>query len=154
VQASLCGEVGAHGATHTALSTLSPADLDAELHGSRDFLADLCGREITSMSAPGGAVNGRVVRAALRAGFKTVAGSRPGPTRSAAPLKRMCVMSHHTPEDLLRIVQAGRLHWARQEARMAVTGSAFRLLGEARYERIRMGLGGKPRPVRAQDVSA
>ncbi|MEA3199875.1 MAG: hypothetical protein QOE90_1303 [Thermoplasmata archaeon] len=56
-------EIGAHGATKTDLTTLSPAALDAELSGSQDVLANVTGRAIRHMSYPYDGYNATVVAA-------------------------------------------------------------------------------------------
>ena len=64
-------EIGSHGVNHYALTRLSDDALAAELRDSRAALEDILGRRIKSVSYPHGACDGRVLRAAREAGYRT-----------------------------------------------------------------------------------
>lgn len=61
--------VGAHGRTHRRLTECNAGELSDELAGTRAWLSDVLGRDVTSMSYPHGAVDGRVRRAVFDAGY-------------------------------------------------------------------------------------
>lgn len=106
------GEVGAHGTTHSDLMSLDPSDLAEELSGSRAFLEDLIGRPVTTMSAPGGRVDDRVVRAAVAAGYNTIGDSVwLANLRPRLPLHRLTMFSYHTPRFIRGIVSASVAYW-------------------------------------------
>lgn len=73
-------EFGSHGCTHVRLPACSERELFDELRGSRATLADLIGRDVTSIAWPYGANDGRTRRAAREAGYRVgfgVAGGGP-----------------------------------------------------------------------------
>jgi peptidoglycan/xylan/chitin deacetylase (PgdA/CDA1 family) len=70
--------IGAHGARHVELTSLSDADLAEELSASRKKLEDWTGKAVLSLSYPHGAVDRRVREAARKAGFALGGCSRYG----------------------------------------------------------------------------
>lgn len=74
--------IGAHGATHTALTQCDPKTLRNELSSSRHYLEDLLGREVRTMAYPYGAADRRVRDAALAAGYRLGACSLAGINRA------------------------------------------------------------------------
>ena len=77
--ASLRGvQIGAHGATHVALSQCDDSSLHVELMSSRHYLEDVLGFEVRSLAYPYGAVDLRVRDAALAAGYNLGACSLAG----------------------------------------------------------------------------
>ncbi|MGD9769709.1 MAG: polysaccharide deacetylase family protein [Pseudolabrys sp.] len=73
--------IGAHGYSHTRLTTCDDGALARELTDSRAWLEDLLGAPVTTMSYPHGAVDDRVATAAAAAGFTLAACSRFGSHR-------------------------------------------------------------------------
>ena len=70
--------VGVHGVSHQRLTSLNPQQVRDELAHSRDWLEQLTGRSVTSMSYPHGDFNPEVLEIAKSCGFKTAACSRIG----------------------------------------------------------------------------
>ena len=70
--------VGVHGVTHQRLTILSSQQIRDELAQSRDWLEQLTGRSVTSMSYPHGDFNPEVSEIAKSCGFETAACSRIG----------------------------------------------------------------------------
>ena len=68
--------IGTHGATHVPLTLCDDAALQRELDGSKQYLEDLLGAGVTTMSYPHGAVNRRVRDHVEAAGYATAACSR------------------------------------------------------------------------------
>lgn len=68
--------LGTHGATHVPLTQCDDAALREELRGSKQYLEDLVGGEVGTMSYPHGAVNRRVRDAVEAAGYAAAACSR------------------------------------------------------------------------------
>lgn len=62
--------IGAHGKTHTHLTSLKDSQILNELQDSKSYLEDLLGAPIQSMSYPYGDVDERVLYAAKVAGYK------------------------------------------------------------------------------------
>jgi peptidoglycan/xylan/chitin deacetylase (PgdA/CDA1 family) len=131
-------EIGCHGATHRYLTDLDPAALTAELAGPRALLEDLTGRAVRHASCPGGRWNRRVAGAAARAGFDTLATSRPGingPAADPMRLARVAVLRGTTLDEFDRLRRPSGL-WLRQARELAL-GGAKALLGNGAYERLR-----------------
>ena len=62
--------IGAHGHTHVALDTVSPAAAAAEIRRSRDLVEEWTGRTVTSFAYPHGFHDRRVRRLVVEAGFR------------------------------------------------------------------------------------
>jgi peptidoglycan/xylan/chitin deacetylase (PgdA/CDA1 family) len=138
---ALC-EVGAHGASHTALTSLGPDALAAELSTSKAYLEALCGGAVTTLSAPGGMINRRVVHTALKLGYEVVGDSVALlNTAPSLPLHRICLQNGQSPEFVLSLVRAGSLYWLYKRLRRTSVSVAARLLGE---ERLRIFKGDRP----------
>ena len=126
-------ELGGHGASHRALTSLSDRDLAEEMTASRDFAASLGGAADT-MALPGGHGGAREFAAAQRAGFRLVGNSRPLPQgRLGASVNRICVNRTHDVQAPLRWAQAGGMHWSLKRARFAATATGRRWLGGRLY---------------------
>jgi hypothetical protein len=74
-------KIGAHGASHVALSQCDDKKLNNELLSSRLYLEDLLGFAVDAIAYPYGAVNCRVRDAALVAGYRIGACSMAGINR-------------------------------------------------------------------------
>ena len=70
--------VGVHGVTHQRLTKLSPQQIHDEFTHSRDWLEQLIGHSVTSMSYPHGDFNAEVSDIAESCGLKSAACSRTG----------------------------------------------------------------------------
>jgi len=84
--------VGVHGVSHQRLTKLSSQQARDELSHSRDWLEQLTGRSVTSMSYPHGDFNPEISEIARSCGFKTAACSRIGTftnTRQAFAIPRI-----------------------------------------------------------------
>ena len=67
--------IGAHGATHVALSECDDTQLLDELHSSKCYLEDTIGREVATMAYPYGAADRRVRHAVVAAGYRLAVSS-------------------------------------------------------------------------------
>ena len=127
-------ELGGHGASHRALSSLSQGELEGELAASHDYVGAIAGAAPQTMALPGGHGGEREIEAARRAGFSLVGTSRPLPqTRTQASVNRICVNRTHDVSAPLRWAQASATHWAATRTRFAATATARRLLGNRLY---------------------
>ena len=142
---ALC-EVGAHGASHTALTSLGPDVLAAELSTAKAYLEALSGASVTTLSAPGGMIDRRVVHTALRLGYEVVGDSADLlNTAPSLPLHRICMLNGQSPEFLLSLVRAGSLYWRYKRLRRTSVSVAARLLGEERLVALKRTFkGGRP----------
>jgi peptidoglycan/xylan/chitin deacetylase (PgdA/CDA1 family) len=81
--------IGAHSRTHADLPACGPAELEAEVRGSRDDLEEMLGQPVTSFAYPAGRTSDAVVAAVAAAGFACAVTSRPGWWRPATPPLRI-----------------------------------------------------------------
>ncbi len=72
--ASLCS-VGSHGVTHAPLSRISTGQLIEELSVSKQWLEDIIGDQVDTLTAPGGFINSGVVHHAQALGFRLLGNS-------------------------------------------------------------------------------
>lgn len=131
--------IGAHGHTHRMLSDLPDAELTDELVRSREVLSELAGAPVVHMSLPGGRGGGRVVAAARRAGYRSVATSRVGRNGrvDAFDLTRVAVTSG-LPEARFEALLAGDLRaYAPAMARERALALVKLALGTRRYDALR-----------------
>ncbi len=73
-----CGMViGSHGLSHKFLSDLTEKEIDYELKASKSKLENIIGSTVSTVSAPGGRLDRRVVNLAKKIGYSCVFGSEP-----------------------------------------------------------------------------
>ncbi len=91
-------EIGSHTRSHAKLTTLSDAQLEAELAGSRADIEGALGRPCPSLAYPYGDFDARVSAAARAAGYTSAATLFPGRPKSPDPLEwpRVAINRHHT----------------------------------------------------------
>ena len=93
-------EVGSHGRLHQRLTELSPAELEAEISGSRDELAAVLGRTPAGFAYPYGAVDADVLRVTADAGYVYACAVKVA-TPSTFALRRFFVGRADSPARLL-----------------------------------------------------
>ena len=135
--------IGAHGATHRFLSTLSAADLREELRGCRARLQDWTGQPVDTLALPGGRGGERERAAAREAGFRWVFGSEPGVNRGLPDdriLRRVAITRGMGPQAFEQVLgwQGAAVRQLRMRHR--VLSVPRRLLGDDRYDRLREAL--------------
>jgi peptidoglycan/xylan/chitin deacetylase (PgdA/CDA1 family) len=130
-------DFGAHGNTHTDLTTLSVKGMRHELQSSRMFLEDTLQRPIGSMALPGGHGNSNVLRSACECGFKLVGNSvRDIHRRRGVSVNRVCVTSSDGSSYPLDLALAAPAYWLRNRARRVVVRSAEAALGRKAYSKL------------------
>jgi peptidoglycan/xylan/chitin deacetylase (PgdA/CDA1 family) len=125
-------EFGSHTLTHPPLTSCREPELDRELRGSREALAAAVARPLDAVAYPFGAVDGRVKRAARRAGYTAGLAVGTGPLAlHADPLEiRRQSMTSSASEAYLRMKLSGAdkvLSWAKWRL-----SAGFRAVGERR----------------------
>lgn len=131
--------IGAHGATHRFLNTLSDADLDEELRGARASLEDILGQPVTDLSLPGGRGGPRVTARARAAGFQTIYTSEPGWNGGGLDrfaIRRSIVRRGMATEHVRRLAACATVTHAKEVANMTARGFVRRAVGEDRYHRL------------------
>lgn len=102
-------EFGGHSRRHVNLTTLAPAELEAELRGNQEDLTALLGAPADSFAYPYGETN-TAVRAATRAVFKLAVGTSEGindPGRDLHDLLRTYILPHELMFDFASRVRRG-----------------------------------------------
>lgn len=140
--------VQSHGQTHRLLEDLDPTALHSELVTSKHRLEALCDREVCALALPGGRGDVRERDAALRVGYRLVLTSMPGVNRGAQAgdcSERIPVTRDMPMEHFVAMVQWRG--WTPRFARLRYRALGFpkRVLGNARYERVRARLLGTAR---------
>lgn len=111
-------EIGSHGTSHRYLTKLPLEEVHEELYSSKRELEDILGREISSVSIPGGEHNSEVINIARKAGYKLIATSRPGRNQAnSALISRISINKRMTPTRLEKVVAPcpfylGQLHFS------------------------------------------
>lgn len=140
--------VQSHGRTHRLLEDLDEQALESELTISKHRLEALCDREVCALALPGGRGGARERDAALRAGYARVLTSVPGINRGAATrdcCERIAITRDMQIEEFAALVQWRGLAPRVSRLRYHALGFPKRLLGNARYERVRERLLGGSR---------
>lgn len=132
-------EIGTHGATHALLTTLTDAELEGEMRGSRVALGGVLGSPPAVWSAPGGRVDARVLDAADAAGYRAGASSAYGfNTRPTPPklFERLTIRRGTDAAGLEGLLCPSRSAFALGCARAWAVRTAQRTVGDDRYLRL------------------
>lgn len=132
-------EIGSHGKTHQFLSGLPTTELYRELKESKSFLEGITGSEVSTLSLPGGRGNKFVLEKAICSGYRYVANSKPGYTKSGYyPLSvgRWAITNKTTSEVLVKILIKDELHTQKCLMRYRFTRFFKQLINDKFYHRI------------------
>jgi peptidoglycan/xylan/chitin deacetylase (PgdA/CDA1 family) len=135
--------LGSHGQTHRLLSLLTEPEIRTELQDSKALLEDITGSTIDSLSVPGGAVDHRVRRIAREVGYRFLFTSEIHVNnRRTSPLAigRLAIKHNTSSAALKRFVQQ---RISKEWVSRSLLGGPKRLLGLARYEKLRRYLLGQ-----------
>ena len=137
--ADLGFEIGCHAATHRYLIDLPSSEFEREIGGAKKTLEDITGRSVEHFSCPGGRWDDRVLRAVSTAGFLSMATSDIGVNAPRTyRLDRLAVMRTTSVAEFDDLC-AGR-GLLLPKLKTSALQAAKRVLGNARYERIRARL--------------
>lgn len=134
-------EIGCHSMTHAYLDELNPAQLHAEIMGSKDGLEQFIGCRVDHFSCPGGRWTRRLADMARLAGYQSVVTSQIGensPTANRFRLARVGIMSGTRPAEFNRVCRGEGLFVRRAQA--AFLSGARSVLGNAKYEKLRSAI--------------
>jgi len=134
-------EIGSHSMTHRYLTDLSDIDLRRELEQSKQVLEQMVRKPVAHFSCPGGRSDPRVVQAAARAGYRTLAHSIPHANSSLTnsfALGRVAIRRGLGIDSFRKLCRGEDLWKLRAGSRIRDT--AKRILGNANYERLRSSL--------------
>jgi peptidoglycan/xylan/chitin deacetylase (PgdA/CDA1 family) len=130
-------EVGCHSATHRFLPHLTDGELREEVVDAKATLEDMIGRPVEHFSCPGGRWDRRVERFIRRAGYRTMATSRPGTNGASSNrfrLARVPILRDVSPLRFERICRGDLLGLRVQQLAL---DAAKRSLGDTLYTRVR-----------------
>jgi peptidoglycan/xylan/chitin deacetylase (PgdA/CDA1 family) len=122
-------EFGAHGMTHSDLTLVDRETLLGEVLGSRDALAELLGRPVTSFAYPYGRYDDKVrevVGSSFEVAFSTEEGLNDGET-DRTRLRRTMVQATDTAIDLVLRARLGWSPFERVRARIRLRNRGRRL---------------------------
>jgi peptidoglycan/xylan/chitin deacetylase (PgdA/CDA1 family) len=140
--------IQSHGQNHRYLDELTAGEVRSELRDSKARIEDEIGQPVTIFAPPGGRVTAAVARLVREAGYEALCGSaaalwrQPG---SRWPIPRLAVTAGLDARRFERWICQDDLEMARMRLRHAALLAAKRLLGNHRYERVRLALLRVPR---------
>jgi peptidoglycan/xylan/chitin deacetylase (PgdA/CDA1 family) len=128
-------KIGAHGATHRFLTSLTDDELSAELRGARQSIYEWSGKENIHLSAPGGRISSNVREKVISEGYSGLLTSNPGAyIKGEDPfwVPRLPVTCRTSTEQLQHLLNPDSLSfrlnkWSRVARRMvrdAISGSS------------------------------
>lgn len=132
--------IHSHSRTHPVLPSLRDAQIEDEVAGSRADLEAIVGAPVSYFSIPGGAYDERVVGAARRAGYRRVLNSVEGYNGSserAFELRRFTPRAYTSVRFVASVCRHHTFTMGRLAMKRSALSAAKRLLGGARYRRLR-----------------
>lgn len=129
-------EIGCHSMTHAYLTDLDEHGLQCELVQAKAQLEAITGKAVEHLSCPGGRCDARVIQAARRAGYRSVAHSRVQlnpPTADCFDLGRIAIL-RETALPAFQDICKGEGLW-KIELRQRVRSAAQQMLGNSLYDR-------------------
>ena len=140
-------DMGCHSLTHPYLTDLDKKGLEREIAEAKDRLEHIIGRGVHHFSCPGGRWNERAVEVARKAGYLTLATSRPhtnSPVSNAFSLGRVAVVRGTTLPAFERLCHGEGL-W-RLALQDVLRDRVKTILGNSAYDRVRATLLHAKRP--------
>jgi peptidoglycan/xylan/chitin deacetylase (PgdA/CDA1 family) len=138
--------IGSHAITHRFLTTLSAADENVELRGSRERLESIVGATVDHFAPPGGRWSARTREGLRRLGYRAVSTSRFGyndASRPAFAYRRLPVVRSTADGRFDAMIRGDRVRLVSGYTRDRTLGWARALLGEGAYARGRAARTGK-----------
>ncbi|OCC14656.1 Polysaccharide deacetylase [Dissulfuribacter thermophilus] len=130
-------EIGSHTVTHRYLTKLSNFEIYKEFYDSKCKLEDILGKEIISVSIPGGEYNKRIIDLAFESGYKIIATSRPGWNRNNKVISRISIHARTSLEDFSAIVNFSSSYRVRLLVHYRLRSILKKALGIEQYKKIR-----------------
>ncbi len=132
--------IGSHSHSHRFLEGLTPAALHDEILMPKKILEDLLGREVVSMSLPGGRYDRATLRFAAASGYRQIFTSIPGrpPKKNATPalVPRWVITAATSRQEFENIVCGEGWHVFKQRSRYFAGRFGKRFLGNDNYHRL------------------
>lgn len=110
-----------HGHDHVYLTRLPAQTLDIQLHVSKQILEDRLAQPVDCLAAPYGDLDGRVVRAALGVGYRSICTSWNWPVRpGAATVNRVAVYNTTSTHEFQKLLQGDLWCYTKRATRAAL----------------------------------
>lgn len=132
--------IQSHGYDHVYLTTLDARTLRDRLRAARERIEDRVGASVTLLAPPGGRMPANLIAVARECGYRHVLSSRPGRIaagENAGMLPRLSVTAAIDERRFAAWIAGDAMTIAREQARYGALALAKRVLGDARYERMR-----------------
>ncbi len=132
--------IQSHGHDHVYLTTLDARTLRDHLRAARQRIEDGVGAPVTLLAPPGGRMPANLAAIARECGYRHVLSSRPGRIANAEHayvLPRMSVTTAIDEHRFAAWIDGDAVAIAREQLRYGALALAKRMLGDARYERMR-----------------
>lgn len=132
--------IQSHGHDHVYLTTLDARTLRDRLRAARQRIEDGVGAPVTLLAPPGGRMPADLAAIARECGYRHVLSSRPGRISGgeyAYVLPRMSVTAAIDERRFAAWIEGDTTAIARERLRYGALALAKRVLGDARYERMR-----------------
>ncbi len=125
--------LGTHGASHRKLTFLPEGECIEELRSSKKWLEDVVGEPVSSMAAPGGYINPRVMALAAREGYLLTGTCNEwmnslDSLRLPGAVNRVSIRRHFSPERFRQIVQGHLGFYLLRQVRSAALAVPKQLL--------------------------
>jgi peptidoglycan/xylan/chitin deacetylase (PgdA/CDA1 family) len=135
--------IQSHGETHRYLDALPEDEMRSELRVSRARIEDEIGLPVTLFAPPGGRLSARMTEIAREAGYAAICSSRDGlwePAGSPWRIPRLAVTATLDIARFERWLAQDEWELTRLRTRHAVLATARRLLGDRRYDQLRVAV--------------
>ncbi len=133
--------IGAHGLTHRILTELNNSELERELGKSKNILEKNLQTQIECMSIPRGLYNAKVIKEAIKLGYKKIFTSNPF-DNDDFHIGRIAIKSGMSFEYFKKIADNGLS--GREKVKYIALGAVRKVLGNKVYDKIRTNLLKKP----------
>lgn len=133
--------IQSHGYDHVYLTSLGSDALRERLHAARIRIEDGVGSPVTLLAPPGGRMPAGLPGIARQCGYRHVLSSRPGrlsASRDAAVLPRLAITAATDTHRFQSWIRGKRTSIMREQLRYGSLSLAKDVLGDSRYERVRM----------------
>jgi peptidoglycan/xylan/chitin deacetylase (PgdA/CDA1 family) len=133
--------IGSHGVTHVPLTTMSIESARAELADSKKWLEDVAGVSITTVSLPGGYINGQIISEALKLGYNLCANSvewwnKPGIVRRTSVVNRVATRGAYSQPTFQRMANGDLRFLLKRRLRSGLLALPKNMLGQSQISRL------------------
>lgn len=127
--------IGSHTVTHNFLTDLNDDSIEKELSVSKDELKCITGKNIDTLSAPGGRIDGKVQRIARQIGYSIICGSQTGLARPGhgEVLPRIALRMGTDIAEYEKITSGNTLYYQKQRLRCLALSTLKTILGNTIY---------------------